>query len=61
LSLGEISGRDLCGQAQIDPNHMRSPAGRDFGKATHAATDVEDEFSSEIFGSKSRSAAKRTF
>ena len=22
LSLGEISGRDLCGQAQIDPNHM---------------------------------------
>src|SRR5208337_1429462 len=53
VAAGKISGGNFGGGAQVNAHHARAPAGSDFGEASHAATDVKDQFAIEILGAKS--------
>ena len=53
VAVGKILGGNFGGGAQVNAYHARAPTGSDFGEASHAATDVEDQFAFEIFGAES--------
>jgi len=52
VAIGKIFGGNLGRCAQVDAHHAGAPAGRDFGEASHAATDIEDQFAFEILGAE---------
>src|ERR1035441_5536239 len=53
VAVGKIFGGHFGGGAQVNAHHVRAPAGRNLGKASHAATYVEDQSALQIFGSES--------
>lgn len=60
-TVSEISSRHFGRQAQVDAHDVGAPAGRDLGKAAHAATNIENEFSREILWTETSTPAECAF
>src|SRR5215472_9027802 len=61
LAPSQIARRNLGGQAQVNTDHMSSPPSGNIGKAPHAATNIENEFSRQILWTETGTASKRPF
>jgi hypothetical protein len=49
LAAVQIAGRNFGGEAEIDADDMRSPAGGYIGETSHATADVQHQLAGEIF------------
>src|SRR5208282_4248757 len=50
IACGKVLGCHFRSRAEIDADDTRTPTGRNFGEAAHAASHIENQFALEFFG-----------